>query len=273
MVLDTLKANGVTTVRLASWACSNPTDRLSTHGHEPSATRVLQMITDREMKPMVMIWLTPAGSLEKERRPSTSGTSNAELQKWETFTEQVVAGRFRRLPHGRWNEPNHDDFMRGADATVYAKILAAANRGISHETHSRQSSSAPQFVDVPWIKKALQAGAQGTTDVMGVHPYMAVGDASPDLPDNGTIWRLRHIPDAARGNARGRRRQADVVHGIRLAHRLYRQCKLATGSGSGDSGRLSRTDSESSQRNGTMSSVCGIPRVGRQQPATLRAMD
>ena len=195
MVLDTLKANGVTTVRLdVSWAMLQPNGPTFDTWGTSFVTRVLQMITDREMKPMVMIWLTPSWVTGKsdDRVPPTS---NAELQKWETFTEQV-AGRFPQVAAWEvWNEPNHDDFMRGADATVYAKILAAANRGISRgNPQSTVVFGGTQFVDVPWIKKALQAGAQGNYDVMGVHPYMAVGDASPDLPDNGTIWRLRHIP-------------------------------------------------------------------------------
>ncbi len=96
-----------------------------------------------------------------ERQPSAPASSS-ELQKWEVFTEQV-AGRFPQV--AEWevrNEPNHDDFMRGADATVYAKLLAAANRGLSRgNPQSTVIFGGTQFVDVPWIKKALQAGAQG----------------------------------------------------------------------------------------------------------------
>ena len=195
-VLDTLKANGVTTVRLdVSWAMLQPNGPTFDTWGTNFVTRVLKMITDRQMKPMVMIWLTPSwltGSSDSRIPPSTSD----QLQKWEDFTEQL-ADRFPQVSDWEvWNEANHNDFMRGADPAVYAKVLTSANRGLKRgNSRATVVFAGTQFVDVPWIRKALKAGAQGNYDVMGVHPYMGVGNASPDLPDDGTIWRLRHIPE------------------------------------------------------------------------------
>ncbi len=195
MVLDTLKANGATTVRLdVSWAMLNPTSSAWDTWGTNFVTRVLKMITDRGMKPMVMIWLTPkwvTGSTDNRVPPQTT----TQLARWETFNKQLAA-RFPQVTHWElWNEPNSNDFMRGASATVYAKVLASGYRGIkAGNPNASVIFAGTQFVDTPWITKALNAGAKGKYDIMGVHPYMAVANLSPDSPDTDGIWRLRHIP-------------------------------------------------------------------------------
>ena len=195
MVLDTLKANGVTTVRLdVSWAMLNPTSATWDTWGTNFVTRVLKMITDRGMKPMVMVWLTPkwvSGTTDDRVAPRTT----TQLARWETFNRQLAA-KFPQVTNWEiWNEPNHNDFMRGASPYVYAKVLASGYRGIkAGNPNARVIFAGTQFVDTPWITKALKAGAKGKYDIMGVHPYMAVANLSPDSPDTDGIWRLRHVP-------------------------------------------------------------------------------
>jgi hypothetical protein len=197
MVLDTLKAHGVTTVRLdVSWAMLQPKGPgVFDKWGDSLVTKVLTQITERGLDPMVMIWMTPqwvTGS-DDERVPPTTP---AQLAHWEQFTTQA-ASRYSGLVRDWevWNEPNHNDFMRGASATVYAKVLTAASRGLkAGNPAARVIFAGTQYVDVPWIEESLRAGAKGSYDVMGVHPYMAVGDAAPGLADNNSIWRMRHVP-------------------------------------------------------------------------------
>lgn len=195
MVLDRLKANGATTVRLdVSWAMLQPKSATFDSWGTGFVTRVLKMITDRGLQPMVMVWLTPSwvtGSTD-DRVPPTGAV---QLAQWQTFLKDA-AGRFPQVRDWEiWNEPNHNDFMRGADPTVYADVLAAGYRGIKAGNPSaRVVFAGTQFVDVPWIEKALRAGAAGMYDVMGVHPYMAVGNLAPTASDDGSIWRMRHVP-------------------------------------------------------------------------------
>lgn len=195
MVLDRLKANGAKTVRLdVSWAMLQPNGPAFDTWGTNFVTRVLKMITDRGMKPLVMIWMTPrwvTGSSDTLIPPKTS----AQLNQWETFLRQVSA-RFPQVSDWEvWNEPNSNDFMRGGDAGVYARVLAAGFRGIrAGNPKAKVIFAGTQYVDTPWIKKAFAAGAAGKYDIMGVHPYMAVGNLSPDTPGNGTIWRMRHLP-------------------------------------------------------------------------------
>jgi polysaccharide biosynthesis protein PslG len=195
MVLDTLKANGATTVRLdVSWAMLNPSSASWSTWGTDFVTRVLKMITDRGMKPMVMVWLTPkwvTGSSDDRVAPQTT----TQLARWQTFNKQLAA-KFPQVTDWEiWNEPNHNDFMRGASASVYAKVLASGYRGIkAGNPNARVIFAGTQYIDTPWITKALAAGAKGKYDIMGVHPYMAVANLSPDSPDTDGIWRLRHIP-------------------------------------------------------------------------------
>jgi hypothetical protein len=194
-VLDTLKANGVTTVRLdVSWAMLNPTSATWDSWGTNFVTRVIKMITDRGMKPMVMIWMTPkwvTGSTDERVPPQTT----TQLRRWETFTRQLAA-RFPQVTDWEvWNEPNSSDYMRGASPTVYAKVLASAYRGIkAGNSSARVIFAGAMCVDTAWISSALRAGAKGKYDIMGVHPYMAVGNLSPDSPDTDGKYRLRHVP-------------------------------------------------------------------------------
>ncbi|MCB0916799.1 MAG: cellulase family glycosylhydrolase, partial [Actinobacteria bacterium] len=195
MVLDTLKANGVTTVRMdVSWEMLAPKSATWDSAGFKNVSGVIKMITDRGLTPMVMIWMTPSwltGSADELIPPRTA----SELRQWQAFTQELAARFPQVIDWEIWNEPNSDDFMRGASATDYAKVLASAYRGIkAGNADARVIFGGTQYIDTPWIVSALKAGAQGKYDVMGVHPYMAVGNLTPDAPDTDGIWRMRHLP-------------------------------------------------------------------------------
>jgi hypothetical protein len=195
MVLDTLKRNGVTTVRLdVSWAMLQPSGPTFDSWGTGFVDKVLKMITDRGMQPMVMIWMTPqwvTGSTDTLVPPTTA----TQLSQWQTFLQQAAV-RFPQVTNWEvWNEPNHNDFMRGGDPGVYGRLLSAAYGALkAGNPNAKVIFGGTQYIDTPWIKNALAAGAKGRYDIMGVHPYMAVGNLNPDAPDTDGIWRMRHLP-------------------------------------------------------------------------------
>jgi 4-hydroxybutyryl-CoA dehydratase/vinylacetyl-CoA-Delta-isomerase len=88
-----------------------------------------------------------------------------------------------------WNEPNHPAFLTGTDPAEYAKVLQAAYRGIKDGNPKADVVfGGTAYIDVDWIRAALDAGAQGNFDVMGVHPYPSVADEPPTTPDDGTKY-------------------------------------------------------------------------------------
>lgn len=197
-VLDTLKANGAKTVRIdVSWRMLEP-DAPGVFNSWGLATvdKAITMAASRGLKPLVTLWMTPkwATGSDNERLAPTSATALNAL----TDVSKRLAVRYNGKVDAWevWNEPNNADFMPGADPVVYAKVLAAASKGFKAGSPATPVVFAgTSYVDDEWIGKALAAGAAGKYDVMGVHPYMAVADLAPDLADDGTMWRMNHLPN------------------------------------------------------------------------------
>lgn len=197
MVLDTLKANGVESVRIdISWRMLEP-DRSGTFNAWglSQVDKAINMAAQRGLKPLVTLWMAPqwANGSTDERVPVTSSMGLRGLQS----VSQRLAARYAGVVDAWefWNEPNDSNFMRGADPKVYAKMLRFAYAGFK-AGHSATPVvfGGPSYVDAVWVDKALAAGAKGKYDIMSVHPYMGVFDESPLLPDNGTMWRMNHLP-------------------------------------------------------------------------------
>ncbi len=197
MVLDKLKASGASTVRIdVSWNMLEPTASgvYSTWGLG-QVDNVVNMAASRGLRPLVTLWLAPkwANGSADERVAPTSAAGLAALQS----ISARLATRYKGVVDGWevWNEPNDTNFMRGASPVVYANMLRAAYAGFkAGDPSSTVVFSGTSCVDDVWIDKALAAGGRGKYDVMGVHPYMAVADEAPDLPDNGTKYRMNHLP-------------------------------------------------------------------------------
>jgi hypothetical protein len=197
MVLDTLKANGVQTVRIdVSWRMLEPvkSGTFDTWGLN-HVDKSIRMAADRGLAPMVTLWMAPqwANASTDERVPVTStaglkGLQSVSKRRAARYAGVVSAWEF-------WNEPNDANFMRGADPKVYARMLQYAYAGFKAGHRATPVVfGGPSYVDDVWVDRALAAGARGKYDIMGVHPYQAVADEAPELPDNGTMWRLNHLP-------------------------------------------------------------------------------
>jgi polysaccharide biosynthesis protein PslG len=196
MVLDTLKANGATTVRIdVSWRMLEPdAPGVFSAWGLGVVDNAINMAASRGLKPLVTLWMTPkwaTGSDDERVAPTSAAALNALSD-----VSRRLAARYNGTVDGWevWNEPNSNDFMRGADPVVYAQVLAAAYTGFKAGSPATPVVfGGPMYVDDTWVGKVLAAGGKGKYDVMGVHPYMAVADAPPDLPDDGSMWRMDHL--------------------------------------------------------------------------------
>lgn len=204
-VLDRLVAAGVDSVRIdVSWAMLQPDgpDRYDEWGVN-FVDRVIGMVTERGLSPLVMLWLTPdwANGGRGERTPPTDAADFGRVAQWaaQRWEGQVAAWEV-------WNEPNHEVYLRGTDPAEYVRLLQAAYCGFKTSTPVTPVVFAgTSYVDVDWVTRAYDSGAAGWFDVMGTHPYMGVADAPPETPDDGTGRTLAAVRDlhelmAARGD-------------------------------------------------------------------------
>jgi polysaccharide biosynthesis protein PslG len=194
-VLNQLKRNGASTVRIdVSWRMLQPN---GPGAFDPwGASQVDNAITaatSRGLKPLVTFWMAPqwaSGSADELVAPASAAGLSAL-----TDVAQTLAAKYAGKLAGWevWNEPNSDDFLRGADPVVYANVLKAADAGFkAGDPNTPVVFGGTQYVDTDWVAKVFAAG--GTAyDVMGVHPYQGVADEAPELPDDGTMWRLSHV--------------------------------------------------------------------------------
>lgn len=191
VVLSTLSAAGVTDVRIdVSWAMIEPEQGKYSEWGLNKLDNNINLATSYGLRPLVTFWMAPqwANGSTDERVPVTSKKGLAALEKTTAMLSSRYAGRVDAWEF--WNEPNDPDFMRGADPKVYAKMLRYAYKGFK-SGGATVVFGGTSYVDVPWITKAIRAGA--TFDVMAVHPYMF--DQSPTTPYDGTIWHVAHIKE------------------------------------------------------------------------------
>ena len=199
LFLDQLKASGATWVRLdVSWAMLQPTGRDSydLNWGVPFVDRVLKMVTDRGLKPLVTLWLTPAWANggAGERVLPTDPQDYARAAGWaaQRWAGTVPAWEI-------WNEPNDNHFLRGADPVAFTRLLQAAYPAIkAGDPTAKVVLGGPNQNDTAWLAKVYAAGAKDSFDVMATHPYMAIADQAPELPDDGTRYRFAHLQSVHR---------------------------------------------------------------------------
>ena len=192
--LDQMAAAGATWVRLdVSWAMLQPTsrDNYDLKWGVPFVDRVVNMITARGLKPLVTLWLTPAwanGGAGSRALP----TDSADYARAAGWAANRWAGK---VPAWEvWNEPNHPDYMVGADPVAYTRLLKAAYPAIkAGNPAATVVYGGPSGNDSPWIAKTYAAGVQGSFDAMATHPYQAVADLHPEAADDGTKYRFTHL--------------------------------------------------------------------------------
>lgn len=194
-VLDRLAEAGVESVRIdVSWAMLQPD---GPEGFSSWGVRfvddVLGMAVERGLQPLVTLWLTPewANGGRGERVLPDDPADYGRVAQWaaDRWNGQVAAWEV-------WNEPNDDDFLRGADPTEYVELLRAGYCGFTTGAPGTPVVfGGTSYVDTDWIGQAYEAGAAGWFDVMGVHPYMGTADAPPDGPDDASGRTVAHLAE------------------------------------------------------------------------------
>ena len=196
-VLDRLQAAGVTSVRIdLSWVMLQPDgpesyDRWGTE----FVDRVIAMANERSIRPLMMLWLTPgwANGNQGQRTAPYRAEDYARVAGW-------AADRWRGKVLGWevWNEPNSDAFLRGADPAAYVRILRAAYPAIkAGDPNAAVVFGGVEYNDVDWLRRAYDAGAKGSFDVLATHPYQGIADLPPTARDS-TKWTLTHASEVRR---------------------------------------------------------------------------
>ncbi len=194
-VLDRLVDMGAGWVRLdMSWAMIQPTaGRIDPQGWGVRfVDRVVDMASDRGLKVLATLWLTPrwAGPEAGERSLPADPRDYGEALAWaaERWRGQVRAWEV-------WNEPNSADFLAGADPAAYADLLCAAHDAVRASTASSTDVvfGGTMHNDSDWIEAAYDAGAGGCFDVMATHPYQSPSDTGPLSGSGDAEWEFSHL--------------------------------------------------------------------------------
>jgi hypothetical protein len=192
VILDTLKAAGVRTVRLdISWAMLQPSNGTS---YDPWGVgfvdRVIGLINARGITPLVTLWLTP-GWANGNRGEHVLPANPADYARAAQWSAKRWAGKVSGWEV--WNEQNSPDFMVGADPVRYVALLRAAYPAFhAGDPGTVVVFGGVQYNDAAWIGRAYAAGARGAFDVMATHPYQGIANLAPNAPDDGTPWTLAH---------------------------------------------------------------------------------
>jgi polysaccharide biosynthesis protein PslG len=202
-ILDTMRAAGVTTVRIdVSWIMLQPHSRYSYDAWGTSfVDHVIALCNARGIHPLMMLWMTPgwANNNTGEHRLPTNVADYARVARWAAarYTNKVAGWEV-------WNEENSTDFLPGGDPAAYTRLLRAAYPAF-HAGYAPTTVvfGGLQYNDDAWLARAYTAGAHGYFDAVGVHPYMGVANLPPTTADNGTEWVLTH---------------ATIVHKLMVAH-------------------------------------------------------
>lgn len=194
-VLDKIAASGMKWISVDfGWSSLQPTNGTTVaQWYVDRADFVVNEARARGLSVFMPFGRTPAWANggQDVNVPPIDPQDYANAARWVTdhFRGRVAAW-------GVYNEPNlaGKSFWTGTVAD-YARLLKAAYPGFkAGDPDSLVVAANVVYNDDVWIRKMYEAGAAGSFDVMGVHPYQGISDEPPELPDNGTKWRLTHVP-------------------------------------------------------------------------------
>ena len=194
-VMDRLAAANINWVRIdVGWSSLEPNGPNSrAQWYLDRLDRVVKQANARGLRVMFTLIWTPAwanGGLGRNV-PPLDYSDFGDFAHWiaRHFKDRVKA-------YGIYNEPNlrDADFWTGT-AGDYARLLKASyGRFKSADPGAKVVAGEVVYNDDVWIREMYEAGAKGYFDAIATHPYPGVADEPPDAPDNGTKWRMTHVP-------------------------------------------------------------------------------
>lgn len=198
-VLDRIEESGASWVRLdVGWAMLQPTPGPLDQGWGvPVVDEVMEQLRERDLKVLVMFWLTPTWASSEKDAFTAQYTSPEDPADYAAALGKV-AQRWGDVvdAYEIWNEPNLEDFYHGTDPQTYVDLLCASYPVVRREDPSAEVVfGGLMYNDDDWLQQAYDAGASGCFDVMSVHSYQAPADSPPSQDDSGEVWNLRNLDE------------------------------------------------------------------------------
>lgn len=198
-VLDRIERSGARWVRLdVGWAMLQPRPgALDEDWAVPLLDEVMDQLRERDLKVLVMFWLTPTWASSEPDEFTAQYTSPDDPADYAAALGRV-AQRWGDVvdAYEVWNEPNLEVFYHGTDPETYADLLCATYPVVRREDpDARVVFGGLMYNDDDWLQRAYDAGAGGCFDVMSVHSYQAPADAPPSVVDDGEVWNLRNLDE------------------------------------------------------------------------------
>jgi polysaccharide biosynthesis protein PslG len=162
----------------------------------------------RGFRLLVTLWRTPdwANGNRGPYVPPRHTRAYARMARW-------VAHRWRGRVHAWqvWNEPDpSQSFWRGTTRRYAALLKRAYPAFKAGDPRALIVLGGPSYNNDRWIARLYRLGARDSFDVVSTHPYQGLADAPPEAPDNGTIYRLTHVPAVRRVMQRYRDSQKPI---------------------------------------------------------------
>lgn len=196
--LTKLQAAGGEWVRIdVGWATVEETQDVYSDWSLSRYDTVIQEASDKGLKVVLTVQNTPDWAHDSDDVRVAPDNPN-ELGEFLKDMSLRYSGQIDAIEV--WNEPNNPDFFEattpGQEAEEFYAMVATSYDWVKNEGDSSVTvfAGGSVYVDDEWWSELYALGIKDVTDVIAVNPYMAVADESPLEPDNGTKWRLQHMP-------------------------------------------------------------------------------
>lgn len=237
---DALAAAGSRWVRISiTWADAEPSPGQFDHGWFSVYDEAIARARSAGQRVLVMVDGAPAWAAGWQERGAPEDVGGA------ARFFGLLAARYRGQAQAYevWNEPNTGRFWGGdPDPAAYAELLRAAYPAIKNaDPDATVVFGGLSGNDYNFLEAAYRAGAKGSFDVLGLHPYPYCGSSSPDDVRRDRNGRLTRDSFTAFREVRRSMRAAGELKPIWLTefgwHTSRVECNPAAGTWQGGVGK------------------------------------
>jgi hypothetical protein len=191
VVLDRLASLGARWVRVdVGWASAEDSRGTLARWYLDRLDFVVDAAATRGIKVLAMLWSTPAWA--------NGGAGNTKPPD-DPAAYARIAGTLARRYKGQiaaweiWNEPDRPEFFTGSPSDYVALLRAAYPAIKAADPGATVVTGGTEYNDTDYLGALYAAGAHGSFDAVGTHPYMGFADAAPELPDDGSPYTIDHV--------------------------------------------------------------------------------